>query len=184
MPSWYGGSTLNPDELIPKENQWIAQWYRVTRWFRRCEELKEKSKTNELDADDIDTVIAFFQNCYHLRDWIGASRANLKEKLNALSFRSTVEMKVCRDICNGFKHKALDQKKYPPLDPDFNVYCEYDHFLAEADSSANPVLYRIAFSYKGDIRKYDLFDLVERCYRIWENFITQEIGNISPQNSE
>lgn len=69
MPKWYGGSTLNPDELIPAARQWIIQWQRVQRWYKRTLQAQKKSQHQELDIEDIDTVIAFFQNAYHLKNW-------------------------------------------------------------------------------------------------------------------
>jgi hypothetical protein len=68
MPKWFGGSTLNPDELVKRENQWMQQFFRMTRWNDRVQLLKGKSETEKLTAEDFDTIIAFFQNCYHLRD--------------------------------------------------------------------------------------------------------------------
>lgn len=167
MPKWYGGSTLNPDILMPRDEQWKIQWHRVIRWYVRANQIKVKSRTIEPDANDIDVILAFFQNCYHLHDWLQSSRPNSKDKIGAL-FANNVEMAACRDICNGFKHKALNR---PALDPDFNQYREYDHFAAEA----NLVVYRLAFTDAGGLRKFELFDLVERCFRLWDNFIFDEV---------
>lgn len=112
MPKWYGGSTLNPDELIPKKDQWTVQWRRVTRWFRRSEKIKKKAEVKELDESDIDVLIAFFQNCYYLRDWISDSRLDLKPKLDRF-FEQHFEMRACRNICDGYKHKRLTSGKHP-----------------------------------------------------------------------
>ena len=65
MPKWYGGSALNPDDLIQKQDQWKIQWNRVCRWFNRTQSLAKKSETEELTAYDMDELIAFFQNCYY-----------------------------------------------------------------------------------------------------------------------
>lgn len=171
MPQWYGGSALNPDELAPREDQWESQWARVARWFGRTREIQAKSEAVELGAEDIDVLIAFFQNCYHLRDWIIACRPGLKERLSEF-FRQHFEMKACRDICNGFKHKKL---KRPSLDPDFCLYREYDHFQADADPLKSSVFYCVAFADGVDVRKYDAFDFARRCFRLWEDFISREL---------
>jgi len=70
MPKCYGGSTLSPNETENPENQWMAQFFRLTRWHERVSSLKDKSENEQLNAFDFDAVIAFFQNCYHLRDWL------------------------------------------------------------------------------------------------------------------
>jgi hypothetical protein len=76
-------------------------------------------------------------------------------------------MGACRDICNGFKHKAL---RSPSHDSDFNLYRAYDYFEIEG---VNPVKYRIAFACEGDIQKYDLFELVAKVYGQWEKFLKE-----------
>ena len=91
MPNWYGGSTLNPDELVPSSSQWLVQWQRVQRWFQRTRRLRDRSLREELDVGDIDVTIAFFQNAYHLRDWLLASRPDLADDLTAL-FSNSFEM--------------------------------------------------------------------------------------------
>ena len=73
-----------------------------------------------------------------------------------------------RDICNGFKHKKLSK---PTYDADFNIYREYDHIFVETPESTNPIIYNIAFSYQDDIKKYELFDFIDKCYNIWEEFL-------------
>src|SRR5438105_15175350 len=118
MPKWYGGSALNPDESV----EWRVQWEITVRWSDRVERLRRKSLKQELDIGDIDLVLAFFQNCYHLRDWIAVSKPALKGELNEL-FRRHFAMGACRDICNGFKHKMLNRATH---DKDFNLYREYD----------------------------------------------------------
>jgi hypothetical protein len=171
MPAWFGGSTLNPDELIPRDQQWKLQWTRVIRWYQRTSDIARKSIHSEPSVYDLDVVIAFLQNCYHLRDWIEACRPELKEKTKNLFSRS-FEMRACRDVCNGFKHK---NHKTPSQDADFNLYREYDPFAADANPSLNAIKYRIAFSDGDGIRKYDLFEFTESCYRTWDNFLAQEM---------
>jgi hypothetical protein len=50
MPKWYGGSTLNPNETEKPENQWMAQFFRLTRWYERISSLKSKSENERLNA--------------------------------------------------------------------------------------------------------------------------------------
>ncbi len=164
MPKWYGGSTLNPDETVQPKNQWINQFNRVKRWYTCVQTLKNKCEKEMLTENDIDIIIAFFQNCYHLSDWIKSSRPELKEETNKL-FKNIFEMGACRDICNGFKHKEY---KSPSLDAEFNLYREYDHFALKGQ---NPVHYNIAFANDKNIKKYNVFDLVDLCLNNWIIFL-------------
>ncbi|MFQ5598556.1 MAG: hypothetical protein ACE5GK_10955 [Nitrospiria bacterium] len=166
MPKWFGGSTLNPNETVKLKNQWMEQFARLRRGYIRVQALKAKSETEQLTAEDFDTLIVFFQNCYHLRDWLESTRLELRSDIDAL-FENNFEMRGCRDICHGFKHKDL---KGPSLDADFNLYIEYDYF-AEADQKSNPKVYRIAFADGNDIRKFTVFHFAERCLELWMNFL-------------
>jgi hypothetical protein len=132
-------------------------------------QVKLKSQTSALDRSDIDLVIAFFQNCYHLRDWLQSCRPDCRGEIDAL-FANNFEMAGCRDLCNGFKHKVLTKAS---LDADFNLYREYDHFGADADAGHNPIQYRVAFAEGEGLKKYDLFDLAERCFQLWDRFICE-----------
>ncbi|KSV16327.1 hypothetical protein DA01_05855 [Dehalococcoides mccartyi] len=171
MPKWYGGYVLNGGESSTEE--WKIQWGRVGRWFERVNQIRIVSETpgTDLEAGDFDVIIAFFENCYHLRDWLEVSRPDLNKKINDF-FASHFEMKGCRDVCHGFKHKKLTR---PSLDAYFNIVRVYD-YLEEMGSGPhkNPVKYNIAFAEGNDIRKYDLFDFAERCFDLWKGFLSAE----------
>jgi hypothetical protein len=136
MPEWFGGAALGSGLLLPPSDQWKAQWARVERWRLKVEQIRAKAVREELDAFDLDGVIAYLQNCYHLRDWLEASRPAFKVPLDAL-FQKHFELGACRGVCNGFKHKAV---KRPSHDADFNLYREYDHFLGDSEPERHPVL--------------------------------------------
>jgi hypothetical protein len=175
MPEWFGGSALNPDALMPQVDQWRLQWARVVRWRNRIAEIEAASIKRQLTLCDLDTFIAFLQNCYHLRDWICATHPELKGDVDEL-FKIHFELQGCRDVCNGFKHKDL---KNASLDPAFNLYRVYDHCDAEVDSSANPIHWKVAFADGNDCRTYDIFNFAEHCFRIWEAFV-QKIAVTTP----
>lgn len=168
MPEWMG-STLNPDIIMPRADQWKAQWHRVIRWQKRLVNIRRKSQLAELDVNDIDFVISFFQNCYQLRDWVQACHPELSNELSALF--SNFEMAACRDICNGFKHKKLTRQS---LDSDFTLYRECDYFAKIGDGES-PIKYRAAFADGLDVRKFDLFELAERCFQFWQRFVSESL---------
>ncbi len=171
MPEWFGGSALGSGLLLPPSEQWKAQWARVECWRLKVERIRTKAVQAELDAFDLDEVIAYLQNCYHLRDWLEASRPALKAPLDAL-FQKHFELGACRDVCNGFKHKAV---RRPSHDADFNLYREYDHFLGDSEPGRNPALYRIAFADGVNLRKFDLFEFTDTCFALWTDFIAREV---------
>lgn len=171
MPEWYGGSYLNSEFALSREDQWREQWERTERWFKRVQLIQEKSVTCQLTAEDIDTIFAYFQNAFHLRDWIEDSRPPLRNKLETF-VRSNFEIGACRDICNGLKHKRLTR---PSHDADFNFYREYDYDTAETKPDRNPTQYRFAFADGERVRKFDAFELASRCRGLWMIFIQSNI---------
>ena len=153
MPEWYGGSTLNPSNSTPPQDQWRDQWERTLRWYGQVRQIEQKSLqatgSREDEADSLNEPRGYrcrdsiFQNCYHLRDWLLVSRPSLKGPLDKF-FRSHFEMgPACRDICNGFKHKVLDR---PTHDKDFNLYRECDHLEAMGRGGNSPVRHRAVFA--------------------------------------
>lgn len=119
MPEWLGGAGLGSGLGLLPADHWKAQLVRVACWHLRVVEyIREKALIAELDAFDLDEVIAYLQNCYHLRDWLEASRPALNSQLDAF-FQEHFELSACRDVFNGFKHKSL---KRPSHDPDFNLH--------------------------------------------------------------
>ena len=169
MPEWHGGSTLNPSNSTPPQDQWRDQWERTLRWYGQVRQIEQKSLQQDLKIGDIDVVIAFFQNCYHLRDWLLVSRPSLKGPLDKF-FRTHFEMGACRDICNGFKHKDLDR---PTHDKDFSLYRECDHLEAMGRGGNSPVKHRVVFAEGSGIRKFDLFELAGSCAELWKQFLSE-----------
>jgi hypothetical protein len=171
MPKWYGESSLNPDLLIPKSEQWLDQWHRLCRWYKRILSLRSKAMKTSLTIDDADLIVAYFMNCYHLRDWLLESRPEWKPDIEQL-ISSSFEYKACRDICNGYKHKLI---RNPSLDSDFNFYREYDY---DAIPGHNPEIYRFAFADGNSIRKYDVFNLSDLCQELWDNFLKSKLHTV------
>lgn len=164
MPQWFGGSALSP-VTIEEKDQWRIQWNRVLRWYSRVQILANKSKNSELSNFDDDELIAFFQNCFHVKDYLLNSYPDFKIDIDNL-FSQNIELRFCRDIANGYKHKKIDRR---PLDSDFNWYREYDYF----ETKGSPIKYRAAFENPDtkEIVKFDIFDLCNKCIDAWKDFL-------------
>jgi hypothetical protein len=137
---------------IYRRGGWRGQLARVRRWHVRL-------RTAAPD-DHLDFLYAFFQNCNHLGDWVssdapvGAARA---QKLVA----DTVELRVCRDICNATKHFTLNDP--PKVKGGFAGGREYRPVGWPTDHPAGLPMWFIA----GGV-KYDALDLADRCLAAWE----------------
>lgn len=125
---------------------WIGQLDRVSRWHRR---ILAAATSPELDQDDLlDFVYAFFQNCWHLLEWV--QRTSDVSAAQLQSFRMQKEMLICRDLANGTKHLSL---KSPSVDAEFSIMREFEPTLP----------HRQRLILVAQDQKYDLIALASTC---------------------
>jgi len=137
---------------------WPDQFARIIRWRDRLGKAEEK--------DILDFVFAFFQACYHLRDWLEFTGSVEKTTLDKL-FQDRFEMRACRDICNATKHFSLDSK--PSLGREFSMAWEY----IGDDRNELVIL--------ADGKKLRVLNLANDCVRTWEAFLRdQTIKTVLP----
>jgi predicted nuclease of restriction endonuclease-like (RecB) superfamily len=81
---------------------------------------------------------------------------------------SNIEIKICKDICNGTKHLAIST---PRIDKDFAIFRDYKPFhKALGMRSTELKIY-------ADGQNYSLPDLMFRCIKAWDNFISTELAS-------
>jgi hypothetical protein len=64
------------------------------------------------DIDYQDDVWAFFQNCWHIKDWLKHDYRvpkRIRDRAIAAAHASRV-LRVCRDMANGTKHRKLTRR--------------------------------------------------------------------------
>lgn len=118
--------------------------------------------TARSSADQLDFLLAFFASCFDLRDWLIASGVD-RESVTAL-FRGNVELRVCRDIANGFKHFRITDH---PYDAKFSVVREYvpenwPSYVGHGESKWNIVAGEDMF---------DLVALAHQCVDLLDEFL-------------
>lgn len=75
-----------------------AQLDRTRRFMDRVQSLEPRR-----DIDYQDDVWAFFQNCWHIKDWLEADHRvpqTIRQSVISAAHRSRV-LQVCRDMANG-----------------------------------------------------------------------------------
>lgn len=141
---------------------------RVVRWKTRVDEIRSKCNQSEQNYHDVvDVSVAFIQNCYHLRDWLINSRPTLKSFVDGI-FAGSFELRCCRDVCNGFKHKKLSK---PSVDSDPSIRQSYDPFAKILNPGKNSTIYKIYVANEKEMLECDLFDFVDRCFKLWRVFL-------------
>jgi hypothetical protein len=134
---------------------WLGQYRRMLRWRDRLSEI--------YGSDDVDTIYdftyAFFQSCYHLRDWLVSDDAATKNEIAAL-FNSSVELQLCRDICNATKHLRYDNKS---IDSRPRIGREWDPWRKEWHGW-----------YLYSDKRRPISELVHGCVAAWDKFLNEK----------
>jgi hypothetical protein len=95
-----------------------VQYERVIRWFERFKTINSGKMHTTSTENYEDEIHAFFQNCYHLKDWIKNDTSitrllDVEEYINA-----TVSLQLCADICNALKHLSRNRPNRSGKDPE------------------------------------------------------------------
>src|SRR5688572_12747241 len=89
------------------------QYDRMKRWYGRFQQL-DQGRVHDQRADEyLDIVHTFFQNCYHLKDWLRSDTAIHQSVRDAVEphVNASRELRMCADICNGGKHAVLTSRR-------------------------------------------------------------------------
>lgn len=137
---------------------WRSQFERMDRWYQRIvHQQAVPGRNDDADADILDLYLAFFLNCYSLRDWFVKSGA-ISDAVLAEAIKSSPDMQLCRDLCNRSKHMSLDRQA--SVDAGFSILREY-----RGQNRPNALVIIAADT------KRDLFDVVGGCQQFWKDFV-------------
>ena len=140
-----------------KSPGWQGQFLRMQRWYDRLDQAEDES-----DIEDF--LYAFFQNCYHLRDWL-ENTGVLPEQVLGDFINANEEMQICRDICNATKHFSLNRSAF---DREFALAREYVGPARGRFGQDATLVVHI------EEKKYDAFDLAAACMRLWRDFLISQ----------
>jgi hypothetical protein len=79
---------------------------RARRFLERAERSTNEDDDPMTDVEFQDMMWAFFQNCWHVKDWVVNDPVMDQPKKDAVCARAhaSTALLVCRDMCNGTKH--------------------------------------------------------------------------------
>ncbi len=85
-------------------NEYLDQFERVKRYFSRFKQINDGQEHSQSSQNYDDDIYAFFQNCYHLKDWIKndpacSSWSDVEDFIN-----QNPDLSICADLCNALKH--------------------------------------------------------------------------------
>lgn len=140
------------------------QLARVKRYFARFSKINDGMPHTQETTDYDDDIYAFFQNCYHLKDWIKNDNYCKTWKVEDFINKSR-ELRICADICNGLKHLKLTSPRSEES-PEF--YGREIKLNLDQDA-----VIAIKYSIKTSAGEIDAFELGQKCIDAWESFINK-----------
>lgn len=145
---------------------WRGHHSLVVRWHARV----RQAANGESSADELDFLLTFFLYCFHLRDWLEKSGVVTKDE-TSLFFKSNPEMRLCRDIANGFKHMTLSD---PSVDARFSIVNEYVPRNWPGAYRYPNGKWTICAHNKKELHQYGLVELADRCVALWNDFLLKK----------
>jgi hypothetical protein len=131
---------------------WEGHHARLERWYQKV--MQNGAGRGEEAFDD---VLAFFQCCFSLRDWLIVWGGVERDRIDSLIAGSRA-MCICRDICNRSKHGNI-RKGEEGIDRYYSIHREYD-------PSGNKLVVVV-----GSGEKFDLLDIMKDCLAFWQTTI-------------
>jgi hypothetical protein len=80
---------------------------RARRFLERMQQPVESMEDDGMTVVDFqDMVWAFFQNCWHVKDWVRSDPIVDQAKKDSVCrwAHASVALRVCQEMCNGTKH--------------------------------------------------------------------------------
>src|SRR5947208_1236767 len=143
---------------------YTQQLKRLERKYRSL--LQEKDAIGDTNIDEIrDLLLSFFQDCWHLKDWLLNSTEIDEQQLQSF-ISNSLEMNMCREICNTAKHLVLHRPAPLPQArlEDFKHIGVPLALAREYESNGD----KLTFLFMQ--QKYDAFELAGRCLVLWREF--------------
>lgn len=149
---------------MTKTQTWSEQWDRVERWFSSFKETND-GRTHDRASDYYqDEAYAFFQNAYHLKDWLKHDPAASAQVRDVEAFISgSQSMRLCADLCNGSKHLALTT---PRESADTKI--GQRHFRV---GLSEPATISAQYVVESAGQTYDAFALAQDCIDEWRAYL-------------
>ena len=146
-------------------HRWEEQWKRVGRWFERFE-ATAKGRVHDRESEAYqDEVYAFFQNCFHLKDWLKNDEASRTAAGDVEQLiKKSPPLSLCADLANGSKHLTLDK-----LRVDAATKIGARHYDLHVGGESERIAVSYAVEAAGETR--DAFELAHACMREWSAYL-------------
>jgi hypothetical protein len=125
------------------------------------------------DVDFQDMIWAFFQNCWHIKDWVRndplaspSQKQSVRDKVHA-----STKLLICRDLCNGTKHLGFGRS------PSAGAGARHHHVDTRIAPGNASILDCIVDDGQGNLISGK--QLARECLAEWERILQSEQLNIA-----
>jgi hypothetical protein len=135
---------------------WREQYDRMHRSYELLLAVSRGEHPDARSSDSArDALYHFFQDAYHLRDWIATTTpaigGQIEERIHA-----SKPLCLCADLCNGTKHFRLDLSHKPKTGDHTTAFTAQDVAVRPAAAGSaqppRPALHAWRFTSKGETR--------------------------------
>jgi len=147
-------------------SDWNEQWARVNRYFDRFRQMNDGVEGHGEPSDYYyDDMLSFFQNCFHLRDWLEADSfiAVKITKTPEQYVKDTECLAICADLANAVKHMGLTRNMKSGDEPK-----RANRSLVLTGGSPIVIL-KANIEHKGMM--IDAFELATDCMAAWKAYL-------------
>jgi len=143
------------------------QYWSMMRSYERLKRVNTDTGNHISNTDARDTTRDFFNNCYHLKDWLKKDPLlHLQTSVEDFISNST-PLSLAADFCNAHKHGGLDRggrsgKEIERINTHVRMDLTPRGFVASSS---------LEITISG--QKYDAFDLATQCLAEWEKYLGQ-----------
>lgn len=156
---------------IMPEPKFIEQYKRMKRWHERFKVIDQGKPHNTSSDAYQDDVLAFFMNCWHLKDWVTHdTSSDVGESTMKEFIRENYYLKFCDDLCNGNKHLNLDKPKVGKKGARIGS-AEIHLFLEEGSHPQAPKI-NIKYKISGGDEPFDAFEIATNAVKAWDDFLS------------
>jgi len=156
-------------------SNYLEQFERVKRHYARFQKLNAGRPHDVPSEEYFDDVYAFFQNCYHLKEYLKNDPAFTKHSNQEVEnfVTNTPALAICADICTGLKHLTLNK---PPRSGDIpkmdgkNIVLSIKEIIGSKKPAEVRIKASIEIEHKGT--KLDAFQVATDALSAWSSFIS------------
>jgi hypothetical protein len=152
---------------------WREQYDRLRRSYERLSAIAGGQTAGSSD-EARDALFHFFQDAYHLKDWIkndpAVTTGNVEHHIN-----DTDVLRLCADLCNGTKHFRLKPQETRTGDAS-TAFTSQSVWVRPAAAGSglppDPALH--AWRVSSGRQRYEALALADEVVRAWQQWLQRE----------